>query len=503
MPVVNDYTALLELPEFSPGSWNAYIGTGKPVFVTYSFTDSADLPPPPDGMTFEAFSAEVRQTFRNALKEFERVSGIKFVEVTGPAMINAFGQHGGAEASWANFPYSTADQTNGSNLVMGLDGSETTGPHTTQLMWHEIGHALGLKHPFDGTITLDPNLDNTNNTVMSYTYLTWSVTHLGSLDLQALRHLYGNVANTTGWHWGVVNSVFTVTGAALNDVIIGVMGNNKLVGGLGNDQLFGREGQDSLIGGLGNDKLSGWAGHDTLHGGDGRDSLSGGAGNDLVYGGDLADTLLGDAGDDRLNGGEGYDKLFGGVGNDLLYGADHGGNLSGGSGDDRLYGGAGRDILAGDEGNDVLVGGQFADTMSGGTGDDRLFGHYGNDLIAGNHGNDRLDGGNGADTIEGGFGADSLTGGAGSDVFVFTQLDFFDGDFEAGQVNVITDFANGFDKIAMDARLEYSFASATISAIGHDVKVEFGGGFGVTILLKNVNLSDIDASDFSFDQIFG
>ncbi|RUM74242.1 MAG: hypothetical protein DSZ11_04340, partial [Sulfurovum sp.] len=35
---------------------------------------------------------------------------------------------------------------------------------------HELGHALGLKHPFDGEITLPSNLDNTNHTIMSYTY---------------------------------------------------------------------------------------------------------------------------------------------------------------------------------------------------------------------------------------------------------------------------------------------------------------------------------------------
>jgi len=35
---------------------------------------------------------------------------------------------------------------------------------------HELGHTLGLKHPFDGEITLPSNLDNSNHTIMSYTY---------------------------------------------------------------------------------------------------------------------------------------------------------------------------------------------------------------------------------------------------------------------------------------------------------------------------------------------
>lgn len=34
---------------------------------------------------------------------------------------------------------------------------------------HELGHSLGLKHPFEGEVTLPTSLDDTNHTIMSYT----------------------------------------------------------------------------------------------------------------------------------------------------------------------------------------------------------------------------------------------------------------------------------------------------------------------------------------------
>ena len=80
---------------------------------------------------------------------------------------------------------------------------------------HEIGHALGLSHPFDGGAaddsTLNLNLDSQRNTVMTYVQtdrnvriaksggsLSWDKVNIstpGLLDVEAMEHLYGN----TGW----------------------------------------------------------------------------------------------------------------------------------------------------------------------------------------------------------------------------------------------------------------------------------------------------------------
>lgn len=82
---------------------------------------------------------------------------------------------------------------------------------------HELGHALGLKHPFEGNITLPSNEDNTLYTVMSYTpykpYLidleinnntiSWQYipdafpVTFQLYDIKALQTLYGKDLNAT------------------------------------------------------------------------------------------------------------------------------------------------------------------------------------------------------------------------------------------------------------------------------------------------------------------
>ncbi len=74
------------------------------------------------------------------------------------------------------------------------------GGYGYEVLLHEIGHSLGLGHPFEGQYTLSPSADNTNNTVMSYTGAGNYKSQFQSYDLLALQWLYG--ADGLGGTWG-------------------------------------------------------------------------------------------------------------------------------------------------------------------------------------------------------------------------------------------------------------------------------------------------------------
>ncbi len=131
-----------------------------------------------------------------------------------------------------------------------------------------------------------------------------------------------------------------------NDLLVGGFGNDVLVGGDGNDLINGRAGADSLLAGAGNDTLNGGAGNDFANGDEGDDIITGGAGNDQLVGGDGRDTIFGN---------EGLDFIFGGLGDDSIFGGDDDDELLGGDGNDLLVGGLGIDLLFGGLGVDEEI----------------------------------------------------------------------------------------------------------------------------------------------------
>lgn len=357
MPVVSTFDAILD-----SRSCNGAGVTGRPTFVTYSFDTKASdsfVGVLPDAFldSFQPLTAAEQDIARQALKAWADVCGLTLFEVPPGQGDIRFGVYdfrlGPPRAEDAlgfafgpavyNDPESAREYDYGGDIFLNL------GCATFDTIVHEIGHALGLKHPFDGSPTLDPAIDNAAHTVMTYNPAGRPATALGTLDVQAIQHLYGpqsaDGTEAASWSWDAKGFVLTQAGGAGNDTLAGVAVADRIRAGAGNDYVMSRGGTDVL---------DGEDGADTMAGGDGEDTLTGGAGNDVLGGDDGSDSLTGEEGDDKLWGFDGPDTLDGGAGNDKLFG---------GPGANRLFGGAGDDGILVDDGSSFIDGGEGADNL--------------------------------------------------------------------------------------------------------------------------------------------
>jgi len=442
-------------------TWPQPSNGSEPTRISYSFmTTKPDADRFDSWTAFRPFGDQAQAMVEQAFQLYENFANIQFTEDpngTGDIQIGyidipSFGGYstgiGAPSYLWMNWQQ---DETAPPELAVGSSAFTT--------LLHEIGHAIGLKHPHSGDVGLPAYQDNDQFTLMSYNGhptmggVTPRTPQL--FDIAAIQHLYGaNQDARLGndiYFWDT-NETFieTIWDAGGTDLItalnqtrdvfidlnpggfssIGANGsrnasNNLAIafgtlienafGGSGDDTLYGNAQANILSGMDGSDQLLGKSGDDELYGGDGNDDLRGGDGNDTLYGGDGQDELRGEGGDDILFGNAGDDELYGGNGNDALNGGNGNDILKGGSGDDRLEGRHGNDTLEGGAGNDTLEGWTGRDRLFGNDGNDRLYGQWADDTLYGGAGNDYLDGGAANDELHGGVGDDTLYGGDGND----------------------------------------------------------------------------------------
>ncbi len=233
-------------------AWGAGLGLAQ--VVTFSFAQ--------DGVggfgrglaasQWAAFSPAQQAAARLALAQWAAVSGLSFVEVPDSSAgqgvdirfrLEDFGNLAMAGQSYAP-PFGNVAL---SLPLFGGDPLEAS-PYRIgyTVLLHEIGHALGLKHPWEGDITLDPALDTTDTTVMAYEFGHAGLANAPrALDALAVQQLYG-LPGASSVAWRFDSDWHAVFGQ----------------GGSGDDRLAAPDHGAVLAGGGGNDTLLGGAGHD-------------------------------------------------------------------------------------------------------------------------------------------------------------------------------------------------------------------------------------------------
>ena len=212
--------------------------SAKETVITYSFAGLGGATPlyavDRSGAVIDEVTAGIKPfndthiaATRLVLEEFSNIANLKFVEVaevgsdvgvirfafTDYDRINA--DVDGNSWGWAMGPN---NQPNGGDIWIDSEHraadakwDQGTSYNFGNLI-HEIGHALGLDHPFDGKDTLATNVDFVNYTIMSYTQPTNFGAWNGSgddaeylistspmvYDIAALQHLYGTAAHNVG-----------------------------------------------------------------------------------------------------------------------------------------------------------------------------------------------------------------------------------------------------------------------------------------------------------------
>ncbi|WP_284615609.1 tandem-95 repeat protein [Aquabacterium humicola] len=191
--------------------WNAGQALGSSATLSYSFVMQAPASGP-GAAGFRAFTAAEQQAVRTLLASVEAFTGLRFVEVNeaggtpGQMRFGVSQQAATRGVSWQPNQAGAGEQAG--DIWMDVESMLALAPGTEgyAALLHEIGHALGLRHPRatesgeQYAANLRAQDDRTALSVMSQTSSADGLFRAdwGLLDVQALRYLYGSRAVHAG-----------------------------------------------------------------------------------------------------------------------------------------------------------------------------------------------------------------------------------------------------------------------------------------------------------------
>ncbi|HEY9081187.1 M10 family metallopeptidase, partial [Magnetovibrio sp.] len=500
VPINGSGNSAIDALTYAGGSintkWGGAIGTGTT--VTYSFPGSSGTSywdtasysygtsgSEPYSMTY--FNATQKAAFRTLANLYNEIANVNLTEVADNASVVgdiriAFSNNliGSGASGWT---YAHAYTVGSSVTALPMHGdiwiepsynSSVPGSYSAHVVAHELGHALGLKHTFQGT-TLPTAQDSTQYSLMSYTdysaYGTYYPYTPQLYDVLTLQYLYGaNMTTRTG------NDAYTITSMSYNNSASAVVvrtiwdaggsdtlsaadqtlaatinlnaGSFSSIGvkqgggaALNNISIAFGASIENATGGSGNDTLIGNALNNILNGGAGSDAMNGGAGNDTYIVDNVGDTITDSAGTDTVESSISYTlsstlehlTLTGSAAINATGNASAN-TLTGNANNNILDGGAGSDTMNGGAGNDTYIVDNVGDTITDSAGIDTVQSSVSYTLATnleyltltgtsainatGNSLANTLTGNASNNVLDGGAGADTLRGGAGDDVYV-------------------------------------------------------------------------------------
>jgi Ca2+-binding RTX toxin-like protein len=317
------------IPDVAPTYTGLLHGT-KVIYFTFPTTAPAYFTAD-DNAGFKPFNAAQQAFARQALAYISTVIDVQFVEATDSTAANTIVFTDNLQTTSAGYALYPSDDPSGNDVHIDYGGNDVgaltpaQGAYSALTIIHEIGHALGLKHPFShpdasGDLGEGPFLtgseDSTQWTVMSYTSRSSEYfLRYQPFDIAALQYLYGPSTQKT------TNDTYTLSTTATNMIWDG--GGNDTITGAGitqNITLYLEPGYWGFIGSKATTISA--AGQITIDFGSVIENVIAGSGNDLLVGNGAANQFTGGGGNDTIIAAAGDDTIIGIAGRDVVFGGD-------------------------------------------------------------------------------------------------------------------------------------------------------------------------------------